>query len=665
MTLDMTDQAYVFFVQESLELMQILEQGLITLSQEHDLSKLHSLMRAAHSIKGGAACVGLDGIQQIAHELENGIRALYPGDTVFDEELEDLMLKGFDCLRLPLTEQIETGICDDVTALALAQPIFRQIETKIGCSLEEAAELPEVPMQTDMTLFLFQEEVPSGLRRLASLIHQHPQPTDLIAELTSQLEVLGTFGSMLNLIGFSAIANTALKALQVNPDQAVNIIELALSDFWAGQQAVLLGDRIQGGQPVAALFELTRADLSPGEFAPRSSIEPTMAEELTRDELTSITEALAGFDLDALEGFSEVEFPEEDLPDLSEDEPSNESFEGRVVEAEPSTVISIEPLKTASNQMFQSSSPANPQSVETQTKPDQTSTRLGIRIDLNRLEKINTLVGELTTQDNAFLLRNQQNQTAVETLSKTWQKFKKLVVQLQGLTDIDPMLEFTQDLYQSSTRTSQSSSHGLAHLLNQVGLSPELLTKTLEDAEQLDKILYDMRLSSLQGQQLLKKRQTTLHQVQKQLTETRMVSVATLLERFPRMLRDLSRQKQKPVKLEITGQDTLIDQVILEKLYDPLVHVVRNAFEHGIEPGDIRRAQGKSEQGTIQVKAYHQGNYTYLEIQDDGQGINLDKVRAKAVRQGLVSHSDAHKLSTAKLYDLLFIPGFFDHRNGD
>ncbi|MGL5082252.1 MAG: Hpt domain-containing protein, partial [Microcoleaceae cyanobacterium] len=258
MTPDTTDQAYVFFVQESLELLQVLEQGLMTLSQDHSLPKLHNLMRAAHSIKGGAACVGLDGIQQIAHELENGIRALYPGGTTVDLELEELLLKGFDCLRSPLIEQIETGQCNEAAALVQAKPIFSQMETKIGRPLEEAAELPEVPMQTDMTLFLFQEEVPSGLRRLESLIYRTPRPANFITELKSQVEVLGTLGTMLNLTGFSAIADTALKAIQVNPRYAVKIAKLAVVDFWVGQQAVLSGDRVRGGQPGRVLLKLTK-----------------------------------------------------------------------------------------------------------------------------------------------------------------------------------------------------------------------------------------------------------------------------------------------------------------------------------------------------------------------------------------------------------------------
>ncbi|MGF1491899.1 MAG: response regulator [Microcoleaceae cyanobacterium] len=664
MTIDTNDQAYIFFIQESLELLQVLEQGLMTLNQEHDLSKLHNLMRAAHSIKGGAACVGLDGIQQIAHELENAIRALYPEDTVFDTELEDLLLRGFDCLRLPLTEQIETGNCDEAIAFSKAQPIFSKIETKIGRPLEEAAELPEVPMQSDMTLFLFQEEVPTSLRRLESLVHQTPQPASFMSDLIGQVEVLGTLGNMLHLQGFLAIAKTTIQAIHAYPKEIVTIVEQALVDFWLGQQAVLAGDRISGGQPGPGLLswiesgsstlesqdsmafvnetsetetELIAAAIDAVDSTAVETVDlSTLTEVASEDDLASVAEALAELDLENSEAFSEAEEP------LGLDEEFDRE------------------LNTESTASSKAQSELTPQPVlipSHQRKADPAAPNLGIRVDLYRLGKIDTLVGELTTQDNAFLLQNQQHKASVAALSRTWHKFKKIIIQLQGLTEmIDPMLELTEDLHQDSIQNSHTGS--LAQLIHQMGLSSESLEKTLSDAEKIDQTLYEMRLNNLRGQQLLKKRQNTLQQVQQQLTETRMVPVAALLDRFPRMVRDLSSQKQKQVTLELEGQNTLIDKAVLEKLYDPLVHIVRNAFDHGIESAEIRRAKGKPEQGKIQVNAYQEGNYTYLEIRDDGQGINLEQVRQKAIRQRLVSATDVHKLSTEQLYDLLFVPGF-------
>jgi chemotaxis family two-component system sensor histidine kinase/response regulator PixL len=124
------------------------------------------------------------------------------------------------------------------------------------------------------------------------------------------------------------------------------------------------------------------------------------------------------------------------------------------------------------------------------------------------------------------------------------------------------------------------------------------------------------------------------------------------------MIRDLSIREQKQVKLELKGKKTLVDKAILEKLYDPLVHLIRNAFDHGIEPPAVRQLRGKPVEGKIEIKAYQQGNYTYLEIKDDGQGINLEKIRSKAIAKGIISSNEAEKLSKNQIYELLFYPDF-------
>ena len=125
---DIRDQAYQFFIEEAQELLQVLETGLLSLRQDHSTPKVHELMRAAHSIKGGAASVELSAIELLAHRLEDFFKALYSDDVKFDEELEGLLLQGYDCLRNPLTEQIEVGSFDAESALLAAEPVFSALE---------------------------------------------------------------------------------------------------------------------------------------------------------------------------------------------------------------------------------------------------------------------------------------------------------------------------------------------------------------------------------------------------------------------------------------------------------------------------------------------------------------------------------------------------------
>jgi two-component system, chemotaxis family, sensor histidine kinase and response regulator PixL len=131
-----------------------------------------------------------------------------------------------------------------------------------------------------------------------------------------------------------------------------------------------------------------------------------------------------------------------------------------------------------------------------------------------------------------------------------------------------------------------------------------------------------------------------------------------LLQRFPRMVRDMSAKHHKQVSLTFSGATTLVDKAVLEKLFDPLVHLVRNAFDHGIESPEVRLAQGKPAQGTIEIIAMQRGNQTYIVVRDDGKGIDVAAIRAKAIALNLVSEAEAAMMSPDRLYEFIFAPGF-------
>jgi two-component system, chemotaxis family, sensor histidine kinase and response regulator PixL len=138
----------------------------------------------------------------------------------------------------------------------------------------------------------------------------------------------------------------------------------------------------------------------------------------------------------------------------------------------------------------------------------------------------------------------------------------------------------------------------------------------------------------------------------------RMLPLGEILNRFPRTLHDLSIEFNKPVDLKITGAGVLVDRAVIDKLVDPLVHLLRNAFDHGIDLPAARQAMGKPERGSIEITAYHQGSQTVIEISDDGRGIDLDKIRAKAISLKLLTTVDAQRATKEQLFDLLFTPGF-------
>ncbi|MBD2862774.1 chemotaxis protein CheA [Paenibacillus oceani] len=138
----------------------------------------------------------------------------------------------------------------------------------------------------------------------------------------------------------------------------------------------------------------------------------------------------------------------------------------------------------------------------------------------------------------------------------------------------------------------------------------------------------------------------------------RMVPVDNVFNRFPRMVRDLAKSLDKKVDLIITGAETELDRTVIDEIGDPLVHLLRNAVDHGVETVPERIAAGKPETGTVNLRAFHSGNHVFIEIEEDGKGINRDKVLATALKRGIVTPEQAKTLTDEEVYRLLFAAGF-------
>jgi two-component system, chemotaxis family, sensor kinase CheA len=149
-----------------------------------------------------------------------------------------------------------------------------------------------------------------------------------------------------------------------------------------------------------------------------------------------------------------------------------------------------------------------------------------------------------------------------------------------------------------------------------------------------------------------------LNDLQRSVMKIRMVPVEQLFRRFPRMVRDVSRQCGREVELVLSGQETDLDKGILDAIAEPLTHLVRNAVSHGIESPEDRARLGKPARGVVRLNAYHQGNQVIVEVSDDGRGIDAQKIRAKAVQLGMTTAEDAARLSEAEAVQFIFKPGF-------
>jgi two-component system chemotaxis sensor kinase CheA len=142
------------------------------------------------------------------------------------------------------------------------------------------------------------------------------------------------------------------------------------------------------------------------------------------------------------------------------------------------------------------------------------------------------------------------------------------------------------------------------------------------------------------------------------MLKLRMVPIDQVFNRFPRMIRDLAKDLNKNVNLVITGSETELDRTVVDEIGDPLVHLLRNAVDHGLERPEERTKQGKSDTGTLSLRAFHSGNHVFIEIQDDGKGIDRTRILTKALERNIVTADQAEKMADQEVYQLLFASGF-------
>ena len=739
MTIDpyIRDQAYQFFIEEASELLNVIETGLLNLRQDTSVQKVHEIMRAAHSIKGGAASVELETIKIIAHRLEDVFKALYSDTVVIDEDLETLLLRAYDCLRHPLQAQIDTGQFNEKQAIAAFESIFGELDVRLGPAMEATdGFIPSAAdLGVDIVASIFEIDVADVLTELRQLLSTS-QNYSCGQELQTQLEILNGFAELVELPGFTNIITTAQVAADRHYENPLPVIAQVIEEVEQSRTAILTGDKgsvRQASDTLLALAEGTNPseptsndmpgymddlDLSDlnfdtlqqsihyeiadstiissenasaqvstleeiwsieaDEFPSVEKLEENINSDVTSSNLAALEDVwgdtvsanpklddeISDVDTNLDETLSTILEPQADLePDIRAPENHENNAElKRTIESEISTPkVHLNNIESAVNLVSQSydSLPKLPEQQQIRSKKkrilpiQRTDSRLSAKVSLERLERMNNLVGELAINRNSLSLQNTQFQTTVRRLGQKFSSFHKIVKKLQRVSD--QILVSPQQ--QSSEKTTDYAIFDSLEMDSYSEVN-SLLEAVLEEVFQLAESIDDVDLFAGQSNQLLKHQQRTLTQLRDELMWSRMVPLDRILKRFPRVIRDLSNTYQKPVQLKLAGTDVLVDRVMLEKLYDPLLHLLRNAFDHGIEDLAQRQAMGKPEQGTIEIRAYHQGNYTVIDINDDGQGLDTSKIAQRAIEAQLLLPEQVADMSKQQIQELIFEPGF-------
>jgi chemosensory pili system protein ChpA (sensor histidine kinase/response regulator) len=292
-----------------------------------------------------------------------------------------------------------------------------------------------------------------------------------------------------------------------------------------------------------------------------------------------------------------------------------------------------------------------------------------VRIALSRLDRMMNTVGELVINRTRMLGRVTELERLRDTLGFSKERLQGKVAEFQEKYEFNRINSVRGPLSQNTTPTPQMLTNAAAGDTSFWNDFSELEMDRYDDVNILSRSMTEISadvnevLSQMGGfigrvESDIDEFTKLAHHLQDEITAARMVPIGTLYSRLSRAVRDAAKSTGKQVELELSGSETELDNNIIQQISDPLVHLVRNSVAHGIETPEVRREVGKPGLGRVTLRAYHRGNHIYIEVEDDGRGIDYERVKQSAIDRGLVSYETANSLTERELREMLFHPGF-------
>ncbi|WP_338442505.1 response regulator [Synechococcus elongatus IITB4] len=609
------------FLEEAEDYLSTIERELSDISQTSDRrSTIDLILRAAHSIKGGAAMMGFTVLSDLAHQLEDFFKVMRAGKTL-EKPLERQLLHAVDQVHQVLQLNRQGTEPTNQWLEGHIHPLFGSLRDQFGePQPENDLALLSEEAGDDMRSLLFESEVEGCLQRLETVL-QTPNHPCLREEFAIVAQELSGLGQMLELPQFSQFCLSISDLLEQPSTDVKAIAGQVLKDLRHCQALVLT-------QQLNAL---------PDQFVYRAELADAIPSIAVGEEVNIAAEAFL------LTGEST-------------------SF------AKPRTAVSTADLQSGSEPGLTVAQTAQleftPETITTQTiNPPSSASDLAtdvsqvrtVRVAVQQLEDISELFGELTIERNGLSLQLKRMRQLLQTLKSKVRRLEQSSFELRATTDraataipVSSVVGGALNSWQQSFDILEFDRYSPVHLVSQ---------EVMETIVQIQEITSDIETNLEETEHTGQALNRTAKQMQSRLTQVRMRPFADLVNRYPRMIRQLSQEYGKEVQLIVNGENTLIDRAILELLTDPLLHLVRNAFDHGIETPVVRQSRGKPATATIEITAAYRGNQTVITIQDNGNGVDLQKIRQRAQLMGL-DQASLEAASDRELLDLIFEPGF-------
>ena len=608
------------FIDETDLALDDLTETLLALEGGGSREELETLLVTSHRIKGSAASVGLNRAAKLAHFMEDLLQDLRDTGGALSEQVTDAMLTSTDALKqyvegLKKGESPPDRFSDHARDLLAARNATEPADVDASSSSTQGvASTSEQFFETAVA-----DSRPAAAAVSASLraeVRKHaPEGVDVFLG-----EVV--FQPRLPLVG--------LKARLVY------------------EKLAALGDVCHFTPPVEDVDELDELDKVAFGVATNKSIEAVERQlRIAGVDSTVVEQLVAGSPSPrpsaGVPGESKT-VREASVPESLAPKRAPSPAPAAPSSAPPSGILGTsnpEQAKKPSQQPSPASPPASSQSkgrpADSGTKPTET-----LRVDIDRLDQLMNLAGQLVINKARFtqigdslkgMLGNRQSSQSV----------RNAFTALDVMADGDAVMPGEKAQLQAALEQMRSQARRIQNDLESVRREVEVVAQARSSVNDLMEAVHQLdRVSD---------------GIQQSVMDTRMVPIGPLFSRFKRVIRDISRGNGKAINLVINGEKTELDKRMIDELGDPLIHMIRNSADHGIELPDVREAAGKPREGTITLDAFHRGNSIYVEITDDGKGLDPERILKKALSKRLITEADAERMTPRQIYQLIWEAG--------
>lgn len=662
------DKVLAMFCDEALEHIEVINNNLLAIEKSESIENVNyenfkEFMRAAHTLKGAARMSDLKNIAKVAHSLESIVLSISNRSLPLQTSLIDILFESIDEIRGVIEELKNKGdkSADDNLDVIL-QKLMLFVEDDTPTSAKESAANPEKIKEKNIVQ---KEEKPADKDK--SSAKEKPVEISEKKESVGKSFVWNPKDYEFVIDDFIAEADDCLENINTNliKLEEEKSIEVLNEIFRAAH--TLKGN--SGTVNLTSVQYLTHSienifdDLRTGKY----EITQELIDILLKcvDVLGEIFAKIREREIIDIDVSNLIEVLNTVKNNLSKKNISEE-LDYSENEEEPLNGIKekLSKIKLNGEDSKDKLAKASQKIVQKQT----------IRVDSQKLDNIMNLVGELVINKisldeqlqklNMVLIdfeknRKSINQMKLDTVTEKKSSYKSLLKEIKKIIIDTFMIEEESNrceaiinsidlLFEKQMENKQVADDWITELNDEIKMIAVDLNKISSSNYEIMQGLVD---STDQVGFITK-------ELQNEVMKTRMVPIANIFNKFPRTVRDLSHSMNKNIKLEIFGEETELDKNVIDKMGDPLMHLIRNSVDHGIEPSEVRLNAGKTEIGTIKLSAYYRGNQVVIEIEDDGGGLNTSKILKKAIEKGLTTEEEASQLTKKQIFNFIFAPGF-------